>query len=51
MERETALRQQRLQNDVTVTLSSYMVKRGENFYGAEKKAVRGTGLCGQCNST
>lgn len=50
MEQETALRQQRLLTDVTVTLLSYMVKRGENVYGAEKKAVRGTGLCGQCNS-
>lgn len=50
MERETALRQQRLQTDVTMTLSSYMVNRGENFYGAEKKAIRGTGLCGHCNS-
>ena len=50
MEREIALRQQRLLTDVTVTLSSYMVERGENFYGAEKKAIRGTGLCGQCNS-
>ncbi len=50
MERETALQQQRLLNDVTVTLSSYMVNRGENIYGAEKKAIRGTGLCGQCNS-
>lgn len=50
MEQETALRQQRLLTDVTVTLSSYMVKQGENVYGAEKKAVRGTGLCGQCNS-
>lgn len=50
MEREIALRQQRLLTDVTVTLSSYMVNRGENFYGAEKKAIRGTGMCGQCNS-
>ena len=37
MEQETALRQQRLLTDVIVTLSSYMVKRGENVYGAEKK--------------
>lgn len=44
MERETALRQQRLQTDVTMTLSSYMVIEGENIYGAEKKAIRGTGL-------
>ena len=50
MEREIALRQQRLLTDVTVALSSYMGNRGENFYGAEKKAVRGTDLCGQCNS-
>lgn len=37
MERETALRQQRLQTDVTVTLSSYMVNRGrEHLWGREK---------------
>lgn len=37
MEQETALRQQRLQSDVTVTLSSYMVNRwGEHLWGREK---------------
>ena len=37
MERETALRQQSLLNDVTVTLSSYMVNReGELLWGREK---------------
>ena len=37
MELETALRQQRLQTDVTVTLSSYMVNRGgEHLWGREK---------------
>lgn len=37
MERETALRQQRLQTDVTMTLSSYMVNRGgEHLWGREK---------------
>lgn len=37
MEQETALRQQRLQTDVTVTLSSYMVNRGrEHLWGREK---------------
>ena len=37
MERETALRQQRLQTDVTMTLSSYMVNRGgELLWGREK---------------
>ena len=40
MERETALRQQRLQTDVTMTLSSYMVNRGgEHLWGRGKSGL------------